>query len=146
MMDGMAVRFMTVLGAILVALQLAASPAVAASPPSGLPQAAVQTLGVMDTSSATVAGIRGYRMRLWVGGTVYVLPGGDKTIVTILKSRVWVPSKSVLFRSGSFIVFAPSFLGVPNAILVPGKHNGLEAVDPAAFLCADRSIPGPRLC
>jgi hypothetical protein len=151
-MMNMAARLLTVLGGVLLALHLSVSPAVAAcaplaaDPPSGLPQATVQALGVRDTYPATVAGIHGFRMHLWVKGDIYAMPGGDKTVVAILKDRMWVPSLSVMFRSGPFILFAPTFLGIPNAVLAPGKQNEMEPVDPMMFICHDKSIPGPRLC
>jgi hypothetical protein len=74
----MAVRLVTVVGAVLLAAHLVAGPAAAAladtSAPPGLPDAAVQALGVMDTSPARVAGISAYRVRLWNGGTVFAVP------------------------------------------------------------------------
>lgn len=144
----MAMRLMTVVGAAFLAVQLIAGPATAADPaaPPGLPDAAAQALGVMGIAPARIAGISGYRVRLWNGATVYALSGADKTIVALLKSKEYDPAKSVLFRSGPYIIWAPTFLDVPNAVLVPGKQAGLEAVDPDPIICADRTIPLPRLC
>jgi len=143
----MTVRLAIFVGTVLLAVQLTGGPASAAdAAPPKLPPAAVQALGVMESSRTTVAGISAYRVRLWNGGTVYAVPGGDKTVVAILKDQMYDPAKSVLFRSGPYIVFARSFLDVPNAILVPGKQAGLEAIDPDPFVCADPAIPGPRLC
>jgi hypothetical protein len=145
----MAVRLASLLGAVFLAAQLISGPTAAyagSAAPPGLPAAAAQALGVMETSPAKVAGIASYRVRLWNGGTVYAVPGGDKAIVAILKSKSWDPANSVLFRSGPYIILAPSFLDVPNAVLVPGKQAGLEAVDPDPIICADPTIPGPRFC
>ncbi|WP_027344840.1 hypothetical protein [Hamadaea tsunoensis] len=144
----MAMRLLNVVGAVLLAagVLVPAVPAFADNTtPPGLTDATVQALGVMDTSRASVAGIHSYRMHLWVGGDVYAVPGGDSTIVAILKNG-FRPSESVIFRSGPYIIFAPSFLDVPSAVLVPGKENGLEAVDPNSFRCADPTIPGIRFC
>jgi hypothetical protein len=149
MMMGMAVRLLAFVGAAALAAQLIVGPAPAladSTAPPGLPNAAVQALGVMATSRKHVAGISGYQVRLWNGGTIYALPGGDKTIVAILKSDQWDPADSVLFKSGPYIIFAKSFLDVPNAVLVPGEKDGLEAVDVDQIVCADASIPGPRIC
>lgn len=144
----MAVRLITVVSAVFLTANLLFGSAAFADTdgPPGLPDAAVQALGVMDTSTATVAGIPGYRVRLWNRGTVFAVPGGDQTIVAIMKDAKYSPAESVLFRSGPYIIFAPSFQDVPSAVLVPGKQAGLEAVDPGPFVCADPAIPGPRLC
>jgi hypothetical protein len=66
--------------------------------------------------------------------------------VAILKDKQYDPAASVLLRSGPYIIFTPSFQDVPNAVLVPGKQAGLEAIDTDPFVCADPAIPGPRLC
>jgi hypothetical protein len=145
----MAVRLATLLGAVFLAAQLITGPAAAfagTDAPPGLPAAAAQALGVMQTSPAKVAGIASYRMHLWDGGTVYAVPGGDKTIVAILKDRQYSSAESVLFRSGPFIIFAPSFQDVPSSVMIPGKQAGLEAIDTGPIVCADPTIPGPRLC
>lgn len=145
----MSVRLLTFFGALFVTahLLLMPAPALAAdTAPPGLPDAAAQALGVRSTSSKRVAGIASYQVRLWNGGTIYAVPGGDDTVVAILKSKEWNSAMSVIFRSGPYIILAKSFLDVPNAVLVPGKKDGLEAIDPDPIICADPSIPGPRFC
>lgn len=146
----MAVRLLAFVGAVVMAAQLMVGPASGAladdTAPPGLPEAAAQALGVRETSKKQVVGVSGYQVRLWNGGTVYAVPGGDKTIVAILKSKQWDPANSVLFKSGPYVIFARSFLDVPNAVLVPGQKDGLEAVDVDPIICADPSIPGPRFC
>jgi hypothetical protein len=149
MMMDMAVRLLTLVGAVFVTAHLIMVPAPALADdtaPPGLPDAAVQALGVMATSPKKVAGISSYQVRLWNGGTVYAVPGGDEAVVAILKSPDWNPALSVVFRSGPYIIFAKSVLDVPNAVLVPGKKDGLEAIDTDPIVCADSSIPGPRFC
>ena len=145
----MAARLLAFVGATFLAAQLFSGTAVAAADPNappGLPDAAAQALGVMATSPATVAGIKSYKVRLWNGGTIYAIPGGDQAVVAVLKDGMYHWSQSVLFRSGPYILLAPSFLDVPNAVLVPGKQYGMEAIDTDPYLCRDSTIPGPRLC